>query len=388
MQIKYSRHQRGVVAVLAVMLMPLLLVVMGLALDFGHVFVNKTRLQNALDATALSAAIAVNGDVTHDVATATAKGKTTFNLFKTAIGNAELKTLNEGSLNFEYSNTLNPWGVFNPATDNFAFVRVTSTDMLNVTPVLIKIFSQFNKNIPVPAVATAGPAGTGYCNIMPFFLCATIGAPCNDNECYGYIKGEIRSLGQLSSSKYNAGNYGLLQSTMGNGANQIKLDLQGRAVSSCSQNRQSQTGIATGPVTAGLNYRIDTLDINHNDYLTQTIYDSLSKQDIKALINPSITSTAYSQYKAANVYNTNVMPRVIPVAFADCSGMKNGNNPVVPLIGNGCVFITQHVIGSPETVYVEYIKSCQQSGIFDPNHATLSGGYKIVLFKSPDSGDS
>jgi Flp pilus assembly protein TadG len=379
-------------AVTVAMTLPILLIAMGWALDFGHVFVNKTRLQNALDATALSAAIAVNGDVTHNIAAATAKGIATFNLFKAATGNNELANLTAGSLVFDYSKTLNPWGVFNPATDKFAFVRVTSTNMLNVTPVFIKIFSQFNKDITVPAIATAGPVGTGYCNIMPFFLCATIGAPCNATECYGYKKGEISSLGQLNSSNYNAGNYGLLQSTTGNGANQIKLDLQGRAVSSCSQNRASQTGIATGPVTQGLNYRIDTLDINHNDYLTQANYDYLESvkpnKDFKALINPSITSTAYSDYKTANIYNTNVMPRVIPVAFADCTGMKNGNNPVVPLVGNGCVFITQHVLGSPETVYVEYINSCEQSGIFDPSHASLDGGYKIVLFKSPVSGDS
>lgn len=98
MQMKYSQHQRGTVAVIVAMTLPILLVAMGWALDFGHVFVNKTRLQNALDATALSAAIAVNGDITHNVAAATAKGKTTFILFKDAEGNAELKTLNEGSL--------------------------------------------------------------------------------------------------------------------------------------------------------------------------------------------------------------------------------------------------------------------------------------------------
>jgi Flp pilus assembly protein TadG len=386
MQMKYSSHQRGVVTVLVAIALPLLLFIIGMAVDFGHVFVNKTRLQNALDASALSAAIGINADVTHNVATATAKGIATFNLFKAATGNSELATLNAGSLVFDYSKTLQPWGAFDPATDNFAFVKVTSTNMLNVTPLLIRFFRP--NDIAIPAIATAGPVGTGYCNIMPFFLCADIGAPCNDITCYGYNKGQIYSLGQVSSSNYSSGNYGLLSSLNGNGANQIKLDLQGKAISSCSQNRSSKPGVASGPVSAGLNYRIDTLDINHNDYLTQAIYDSLSKQDIKALINPSITSTAYDNYKTANVYDGKAMSRVMPVGFADCSVMKNGTDPVVPLVGNGCVFITQHVLGSPETVYVEYIDSCQQSGIFDPSHATLDGGYKIVLFKSLGSSDS
>lgn len=365
---KYSRHQRGSVTVTVAMTLPILLIAMGWALDFGHVFVNKTRLQNALDATALSAAIEINGDVTHNVAAATAKGKITFNLFIATTGNNELSTLNAESLVFDYSNTLNPWGIFNSTTDKFAFVRVTSTNMLNVTPVFIKVFSffntdKFNKDIPVPAVATAGPVGTGYCNIMPFFLCATIGAPCNATECYGYKVGEIRRLGYASKSDYVSGNYGLLQSTTGSGANQIKLDLQGRALSSCSQNRSSETGVASGPVKSGINYRIDTLDTNHNDYST---------------------SPSYHDYKAANGNDS----RVMSVGFADCSVMKNGNNPVVPLVGNGCVFINQHVPNGPETVYVEYIESCQQSGIFDPSHASLNGGYKIVLFKSLSSSDS
>jgi Flp pilus assembly protein TadG len=408
---KYSRHQRGVVTVLVAVTLPLLLFIIGMAVDFGHVFVNKTRLQNALDASALSAAIGINADVTHNVAAATAKGVATFNLFKAATGNTELATLNAGALVFDYSKTLKPWGAFDPATDNFAFVKVTSINMLNVTPLLIRFFRP--NDIAIPAIATAGPVGTGYCNIMPFFLCAmvtpSVDYNCNDdtikidnssgtaiavlgqdgiNDCYGYNKGQIYSLGQVSSSSnYSSGNYGLLSSLNGNGANQIKLDLQGKAISSCSQDRLSKTGVTSGPVSAGLNYRIDTLDINHNDYLTQEIYDSLSKQDIKALINPSITSTAYDNYKTANVYDGKSMSRVMPVGFADCSVMKNGT-AVVPLVGNGCVFITQHVLGSPETVYVEYIDSCQQSGIFDPSHATLDGGYKIVLFKSLGSSDS
>jgi hypothetical protein len=204
-------------------------------------------------------------------------------------------------------------------------------------------------------------------------------------ECYGYKVGEIRLLEQPNKdSLYSAGNYGLLSSTTGSGANQIKLDLQGRAISSCSQIRSSKTGVASGPVNDGINYRIDSLDSNHNDYLTQEIYDSLSKQDIKALINPSITSTPYIDYKVANGNGS----RVMSVAFANCSIMKNGIDPKVPLVGNGCVFINQHVPNGSAKVYIEYINSCQQSGIFDPSHATLNGGFKIVLFKSLSSSDS
>jgi len=42
--------------------------IIGLATDSGNVLVNKTRLQNALDATALSAASTVNADPKKDTA--------------------------------------------------------------------------------------------------------------------------------------------------------------------------------------------------------------------------------------------------------------------------------------------------------------------------------
>jgi Flp pilus assembly protein TadG len=363
MQMKYSRHQRGVVTVLVAIALPLLLFIIGMAVDFGHVFVNKTRLQNALDASALSAAIGINADVTHNVAAATAKGIATFNLFKAATGNTELATLNAGSLVFDYSKTLQPWGIFNSTTDKFAFVRVTSTSMLNVTPWLIGILK--SADIPIPAIATAGPIGTGYCNIMPIFLCADMSKTCTDGiNCYGYKVNNIYSLLQASSSNYTSGNYGLLSSAAGSGANQIQQDLEGSPVASCSKNRSSQTGVAWGPISNGIDYRIDTLDTNNTDYST---------------------SSAYTNYAA-----TGNGSRVMSVAFADCSAMKNGNNPVVPIVGNGCVFINQHTSenGSQHTVSVQYISSCQQSGIIDPNNATLNGAIKIVLFKSPGSSDS
>ena len=75
MKINCSKKQRGAIVPAVVIALPVLLLVMGLALDFGHIFVNKTRLQNALDATALSAAIAINKDINNDTGRQRIKGK-------------------------------------------------------------------------------------------------------------------------------------------------------------------------------------------------------------------------------------------------------------------------------------------------------------------------
>jgi len=331
-------------------------------LDFGHTFVNKTRLQNVLDATALSAAIAINKDVMKNTAAATTKGIETFNQFKAASGNNELAGLNGGALVFEYSRTLVP---FTAGTNPPAFVRVTSTNMLKVTPVLIRILNQFSNDIPVPAVATAGPVGQN-CTVMPFLLCADmtpLDTNCSDGACYGYTLGQIYYLVMGGKNNYSAGNFGLLNLT-GNGANQIKQDLEGKAVNACPNNNlNTETGVAWGPVRDGINYRIDTLDTNHNDYST---------------------STAYADYLAAGGNYS----RVMAVPIGDCTGMKTGN-ATLPEVGTGCVFITQHAAqGTPQTVDVQFIGSCQQNGVWNPNNPVLNGPYKIVLYKSPGSGDS
>lgn len=50
------RRQEGSVSVLMVIALAAILMVAGLTLDMGHMLLNKTRLQNAVDAAALSGA--------------------------------------------------------------------------------------------------------------------------------------------------------------------------------------------------------------------------------------------------------------------------------------------------------------------------------------------
>ena len=66
------RHkQQGAVLILVVVGMLGMLAVVGLALDSGHAMLNKTRLQNAVDAAALAGAKEL--DLTSDTLLAAAK---------------------------------------------------------------------------------------------------------------------------------------------------------------------------------------------------------------------------------------------------------------------------------------------------------------------------
>ena len=405
MQIKYSRHQRGVVTVLVAITLPILLFIIGMAVDFGHVFVNKTRLQNALDASALSAAIAINADVTHNVAAATAKGIETFNLFKATTGNTELANLNLASSNFEYSKTLYPWGTFNPATDNFAFVRVTSTNMLNVTPFLIRIFRP--NDIAIPAIATAGPVGNN-CSMSPFVLCAmmtpSVDSNCNDdtikidnssgtalavmgqdgiNDCYGYNIGSIRSLviacngntNNCGPNSLESGNFNLLNLDGSQGGKDIRDTLQS-TTNICLQGDTLNTkpGWTWGNVKKGIEIRFNSD--------TQTTPYSIAQ---------TYSPSPYIQYETGGLGNNK---RVLSVPIANCSGLQNGNSTIPSIKVNGqpvsaCVFLTEQAIQSPKSVNAEFTgKSCNVNGAWSPNNAVLNGPYTIVLFKSPGSSDS
>ena len=67
-QRKYNTHgmqgQQGAVAIIVAICLTLLVGLLGLVLDLGHLYVAKTELQNAADAASLSAAKELNGKVT------------------------------------------------------------------------------------------------------------------------------------------------------------------------------------------------------------------------------------------------------------------------------------------------------------------------------------
>ena len=84
----------------------------GLALDMGHAFLNKTKLQNSVDAAALAAAKTL--DDTGNTTLATAEALDAFRGNASAAGNHEMSTAyanGSGSLQVtvEYSATLPPF---------------------------------------------------------------------------------------------------------------------------------------------------------------------------------------------------------------------------------------------------------------------------------------
>ncbi len=166
-----KKCEQGATLILTLLFMIGMLGMIGLAIDTGHVMVNKTRLQNALDAAALSAAIVLNGAINNSTANASAAGVITFDLFKAAAGNGELAGVTLTAANFSYSDRVNLFSAGLGGTPNF--VRV-STNTLQVNNFFIQaVTGNFSQNIG--AVSTAGPMGQN-CNIeLDGELCPALG---------------------------------------------------------------------------------------------------------------------------------------------------------------------------------------------------------------------
>jgi Flp pilus assembly protein TadG len=397
---KTCQKQRGTTMLLALVFLIGLFGAIGLATDSGHILVNKTRLQNALDAAALSAAISVNGDPAHNTANATTAGKATFDLFKATTGNSELSGISANSLTFQYSKYLTP---FTPGTAPPSFVKV-STNALPVAPILIQVVGGGTVN--VGAQSTAGAVGNN-CSLVPFVMCAKVSpidSNCDDdtsriivnaageasavpgqdgiNDCFGYNVGQQINLVQACNGGNNCnadtsletGNFNLLN-VGAPGANVIRNALNGtrNICGGLGNNLDTQPGYAWGPVRDGLQDRFNA-DSNTTQYSSNLTPASPNGQ------------TAYSQYLASTTGNGR---REIAAPIGNCTGLQTGNS-TIPLVSVGCIFLTKPPPngGANKIVTVEFSRSCQQNGTWDPTKATLNGPYKIVIFKTAGSQDS
>ena len=126
-------RQRGAVLVLVAVGMLAIIGMAGLALQSGHLFVDKTQVQNALDAAALSAAKTLNND--GSVALAQTAGQIAFEKHRApATGNSTFLEREVGNasytLAFQFSATLDPFtpGATETSVPPATFVRARVTN--------------------------------------------------------------------------------------------------------------------------------------------------------------------------------------------------------------------------------------------------------------------
>jgi len=167
-----KNKQRGSVLAFTAVGMLSIIGVAGLAIDLGHSYLNKSRLQNALDAAALSGAVSLMNS--RNTTTAREDAKSTFDEY--LVG----EMANGGmTLTIQFSQTLNP---FTPNGGNTSdYVRAIVDDFTRPY-FLASAFPGVGATKIIAASAVAGKqplsGGSQVCDIAPLLVC---GDPLDDN---------------------------------------------------------------------------------------------------------------------------------------------------------------------------------------------------------------
>ncbi|HKS54592.1 MAG TPA: pilus assembly protein TadG-related protein [Steroidobacteraceae bacterium] len=419
-------RQRGAVIVLVAVGIAALILCAALALDVGHTFLNKTRLQNTVDAAALAAAKAL--DNTGDTTQATAEAMQAFGSNAAAAGNSELNAAYGGGsgtiqVTVEYSATLPP---FTPGSATGPYVRVRATGF--TMPAWLATVSGITEKT-VTATAVAGPrtltVGSTVCNIAPMMVCGTPGA----SPLWGYELNSPQVLKKSTpggQSQVGPGNFQLIQ-LGGSGAAVVRENMAG-SYSTClagGTTIQTQTGNEAGPVAQGLNTRfgqytgpmsgqqanyppdvivdgqtppLDAQPKNGDPAQGYDVYQGttqITASNIGQLYN-------YQDYSAdvANPSSYDYQPiqdggtgafgrRTLAVPVGNCTGTTNGQGSV-PLLGFACFFLLQPAQqkGNDSYVYGQFIQGCEVNGTPGPSPIAGSGPHIIQLYRNPGAPDS
>ncbi|MBR9829230.1 MAG: hypothetical protein GYB41_11380 [Oceanospirillales bacterium] len=401
------KKQQGVVLVLVAIAMLALLAMAGLALDGGHLLLNKTRLQNAVDAAALSAARTMadfpeDSSVAVVHASAEAAALATFMSNMGLADNGELNaayTEGGNALVVEFSTTLNP---FNPDATALPYVRVIVSD-LELDTWLLQVVGWTDK--AVSASAVAGPIGLNamVCDVLPILACGcdTDGThtpfnpedDCSDpNTYFGYPDNDDNNVASLadisviklaggSGTDVGPGNFRLLRLD-GIGGADLRDALAGTANQCASigddNAADTEPGNKAGPTGQGLNTRLglyqgpvnqdeapaDQVSYTHFNGTTpagptpqssnRLILDGFDAEG-KPVIKREDGSTSidgifdYQDYLAE--YTSNFPDcegdackrRELVLPIGDCTGEISGTSEDVHIYSAGCFFLMQDV---------------------------------------------
>jgi Flp pilus assembly protein TadG len=407
--------QAGSILVLLAAGMLAILAMAGLALDGSHLLLNKSRLQNSVDAAALAAAKVL--DQSDDVTRASAAAISLLGLNGAAGGNRELgQSITNGGLTVtvEFSSTLQP---FTPGSTPAEYVRVKARNF-RMPAWLIPVVGRNNKVVGASAVAGPSPTILQACNLVPLVVCGTPPAQGGSAPYWGFQPGLVHVLKSASGNQgpIGPGNFQLLR-LGGNGANVVRENLAG-GYDGCFNGGTlpTQPGNDVGPVTQGLNTRFNkysgslggSRDLYPPDVVTRQTTPALNYNDTTGQItqggqpitNATQVDFNYADYTSrVSSGNFDVQPapggpaaferRILPVPIADCTGTNNGQSDL-PILGIGCYFLFQEAEqqGTRSRIYGEFVADCQAGGMPGPSPSSIPGPYRVQLYRNFESGDS
>ncbi len=418
-------QQRGAVTVIIVIALVAILMMAALVLDGGHVLLNKTRLQNAVDAAALSGAKTLSQVMGSGNSASTARAAALFTLNENAkaAGNNELSTAIGGNPGAFAVVELadNVYGPFSfPGPTNATYVRVSVANYS-----LAGFFWSFAQSFgtgalgakQVTAIATAGPSPTSPCDLAPLLVCGNPDQYNPDTGMFwGYRFGDLKVLKSASknSDPIGPGNFQLLD--FGSGGKTIG-ELMAGGGSVCrnvGDNVATKPGNTVGPSVKGLNTRFGeyTGTLNSSDYPPDLVTDysnplmkynvaddreeyqgqpvtssngNLSSGGTPLFdYNDYVAQTAACVAGATGCQSGGVFERrMLKIVMGDCSGKDSGASSI-PVLGFGCFFVVQPAdnSGGDSQIFGQFVKQCEGDGVPGPTPQDDSGPQIIQLYKT------
>jgi Flp pilus assembly protein TadG len=420
-------RQGGAVIVLVAIALAAMVMMAALVLDGSHMLLNKTRLQNAVDAAALSGAKTLSqltggtNVATTTVATTTrAAALNTLTLNSMATGNSELSTAIAGNVGgfavVELANSV--YGPFTfPGPTDAKYVRV-SVPSYNLTGFFWSFVQSFGTgglgNKAVAAIATAGPSSASPCDLAPLMVC---GDSTQSNLGFNFGDLQVLKTAQNQNSAIGPGNFQLLD--FGSGGATVRQDLAA-GISEClnvGDNVLTKPGNTSGPSVQGLNTRFGDyagpLGGSASSYPPDLVisYSTPRITDKATGNNPpqvqyqgqAVTSSngnlyagsqqllGYNQWLASvaacvssGTCQSNGAPerRILKVVIGNCSG-QNAGATSIPVLGFGCFFVVQPSTNSDASIYGQFVQKCQGDSVPSANPSSSTTGPQIIqLYKT------
>jgi len=421
------RRQEGSVSVLMVIALAAMAMMAVLALDGGHMMLNKTRLQNAVDAAALSGAKTlsqVEGEVNSASTTRTA-ALNTLTQNANATGNNELATAVGGNVGaFAVvelaSSVYGPFSYPGPTDAKYVRVSVPSYSLMGFFWNFAQAFGSGGLGTKaVAAIATAGPSPTSPCDLAPLMVCgdSTQYNP-GAGMFWGFQFGDLQVLKTAAgnSSPIGPGNFQLLD--FGSGGSTVREDLAGggKVCRDVGQNVQTSPGNMVGPASQGLNTRFGIYNgpVSASDYPPDlvttssnpaiTYDDSVNPPQVKyqgqvvTSNNGNLTAGSnailgYNEWRASVAAcvaggsgcqgNGVFERRMLKIVVGNCTGQQGGSTSI-PVLGFGCYFVVQPMDGGggDAQIFGQFVKECEGDNVAGPSPSTDSGPQIIQLYKT------
>ena len=419
---KERNKQRGSVLAFTAVGMLGIIGVASLAIDLGHSYLNKGRLQNALDAAALSGAVSLMNSRN----TAVARGDATETFDEHLVGEMAAGGMN---LTVQFSLTLNP---FVPGGGNDSdYVRAIVNDF-NRPYFLASALPGIGATKIIAASAVAGKqplsGGSQVCDIAPLLVC---GDPLDDNTgdtFFGIkyddgtgtngkycLKASASSGGNGNNNNNGGGgnlnwpddcdneaihstnveqgigpgNFQLIQLDCGPGGNCVRENLAG-GYGSCLTDASAVTtkpGNTVGPTAQGFNTRFGVYQggMSRAEYPPDLVTSDIPYNEYTSI---------YANDGPWDEQDGAPYRRVMAVPIGDCQADIVGSGQTdVPLLGLGCFYMSEPTENTGQANWIKghLVRECQTGGRPSTNPDTNSvgnGPFRIILYKNPDSAES